>query len=513
MSKARRAGLEEPLSLPSRARTPSGVEFNPQLDHWMYRDVTEVVSLRFSSLHLSKGLEFSAKCVLLWYAERMAAGHLKLMFMQLYKFSSHIRQGQDDEVAELRDIDLINFRESLNSRNIWWFGQLSTLLRRWHELGYVGVSEKAYLLLKQLRTPGIQKGLAVLTHDPLYGPFTDIELESLQRALDLAYQSDQISREGYVLAYLFILLGQRPVQHAALKVRDVYVVKPKEGELVYLVKMPRAKQRLQCVRSSFKDRLVIPQIGRLLLEHANCVRRSFKDVLEDPSEAPLFPASSRPHMEPDGFHFHRTGKGITDLLQSALYPLQVRSERTGDYLRISSVRFRRTFATRAAVEGHGELVIAELLDHSDTQNVGVYIEARPEIVERIDKAIAFRLAPMAQAFSGVLIEDESRATRRGDPTSRICDPRFDPSMRPIGSCGSYGFCGFLAPVACYTCVNFEPWVDGPHQAVLEHLVNERERLSKDADARIAAVNDRTILAVAEVVRRCEAWGEGRHHGG
>jgi len=165
------------------------------------------------------------------------------------------------------------------------------------------------------------------------------------------------------------------------------------------------------------------------------------------------------------------------------------------------------------MEGHGELVIAELLDHSDTQNVGVYIEARPEIVERIDKAIAFRLAPMAQAFSGVLIENESHATRHADPTSRICDPRFDPTMRPIGSCGNYGFCGFLAPIACYTCVNFEPWVDGPHQAVLEHLVDERDRLSKDADARIAAVNDRTIIAVAEVVRRCEVWKGERGHGG
>jgi len=72
-------------------------------------------------------------------------------------------------------------------------------------------------------------------------------------------------------------------------------------------------------------------------------------------------------------------------------------------------------------------------------------------------------------------------------------------MKPMGNCGSGGPCGFMAPIACYTCKNFQAWVDGPHEAVLDYLLVERERLTAVADARIAAVNDRTILAVAEVV--------------
>lgn len=512
MNKARRTSPDVLLSLPCKVRTPSGVEFNPQRDHWMYRDISEVISLRFSKLCLSRDLEYSAKVTLVWYAERMASSHLRVMFQQLLRFALHVGTVRGGPVANFNDTDLINYRASLDAQNLWHFGQLSTLLRRWYELGCEGISNRAYIFLKQIRNPGANKGRAVLTHDPVCGPFTDMELEALQRALDHAAKRGDVSTEGYVLAYLFMLLGQRAIQHAALKVRDISVVEQKSGVPVYLLKMPRAKQHGSLIRSAFKNRVVIPQIGSVLVEHANGVRKSFEGVLKDPSEAPLFPATSRPHVEPDSFQFHRTAKDINALLQSTLDPLKVRSERTGEYLRISSVRFRRTFATRAAIEGHGELVIAELLDHSDTQNVGVYIEARPEIVERIDRAIAFRLAPMAQAFSGVLIEDESQATRYADPASRICDPRFDPSMRAIGNCGSYGFCGSLAPIACYTCVNFEPWVDGPHQAVLDHLVDERERLSKDADVRIASVNDRTILAVAEVVRRCEGWKQERGHG-
>lgn len=189
-------------------------------------------------------------------------------------------------------------------------------------------------------------------------------------------------------------------------------------------------------------------------------------------------------------------------LEETLAKLNVASERSGKPLHITATRFRRTLGTRAATEGHGELIIAELLDHSDTQNVGVYIEATPAIIERIDRAVALQLAPLAQAFAGILIEDESQAIRAGDPASRICDPRFDASMKPIGNCGKHGFCGSLAPIACYTCSNFQPWLDGPHDAVLSLLISERERLLARTDARIASVNDRTILAVAEVVRRC-----------
>jgi hypothetical protein len=72
----------------------------------------------------------------------------------------------------------------------------------------------------------------------------------------------------------------------------------------------------------------------------------------------------------------------------------------------------------------------------------------------------------------------------------------------MGECGKHGFCGFAAPVACYTCKSFEAWLDGPHEAVLNYLIARREQLLQTSDKRMASVNDRTILAVAAVVQRC-----------
>lgn len=489
--------------LPTVVKTRAGVEFNPNDNRWSYRDSVASVSLDFTCLRGAPNLVASLKMALVWYAENKSSHHLTNMFMRFEHFlrTTYARTGSLPLGVTFND--LLNYRASLAKNRTWYLGSLSGLLQKWNELSIPGVTDDAVALLKQLRIKGNQKGEAVLTMDPEHGSFTDIEVQALHTALDTAYQAGEIALDDCVLVLLFLALGQRAIQYAALKVCDVQPDKAKDGTPIYILRVPRAKQRGQMLRADFKHRVLIPQIGEKLVRHANEVREVFSKILTDPKQAPLFPAKESRKNEPRGFEHHRTARSLTQTLEQTLHRLGVISERTGQPLHITATRFRRTIGTRAAVEGHGELVIAELLDHNDTQNVGVYVEAVPQIVERIDRAMAMHLAPLAQAFAGVVISDESEATRAGDPSSRICDPRFDPTMKPIANCGQHGFCGYLAPIACYTCRRFEPWLDGPHEAVLDHLITERERLMAGSDARISSINDRTILAVAEVVRRCQ----------
>lgn len=491
--------------LPALARTRSGVVFDPRADRWIYRDATIFINLNFAGWPTVDAFVMSAKLTCLWYAEHMSPSHLKNMHERLRHYLRTVCGERDGLLAGVTGVELLNYRSTLTSRTSWYLGSLSGFFQKWHELGYGGVSDDAIALLRQLRIRGNRKGEAVLTQDPVKGPFTDIEVESLRAALDRAYAANDVDREKYVLAYLYMLLGQRSVQYAALKVCDVGVARAADGTSVYTLRVPRAKQRDQLSRSEFRDRVLVPQIGQLLSEYCDDVKARFRGLLPDPTDAPLFPTRRRRfEKEPKGFEYHRTSQALRDFLTTTLSQLQVMSERTGQSMHVNALRFRRTVATRAIIEGHGPLFVAEMLDHDDTQNVGVYIEARPEIIDRIDRAVAMRLAPLAQAFAGVLIDDESRATRAGDPSSRICNPGWDGSMRPVGSCGKHGFCDFLAPIACYGCPNFQPWLDGPHEAVLQHLISERERLVKQSDLRIASINDRTILAVAEVIKLCEA---------
>jgi integrase len=490
--------------LPEQVRTRDGAVFDPRLSRWVYRDGVFDASLNFDSLKvLSETLVHSLKSTLVWYAENRSARYVANLFTLAEHFARFLGSTTDAPVPSISSAELINYRSALgaDSRQ-WYLAHLAGLLKKWHALGFVGVTDDANLFLNQVRLKGNRTGAAVLTMDSHDGPYTDIELNGIQAALNEAYAAGNVDLESYLLAWLFMLLGQRPVQYTALKVCDVGVGRTPEGDAVYSLRVPRAKQRQARLRSQFKERILIASIGELLVEYAGQIRSQFVGRLADPSQAPLFPARSvcqRSH----GFEYHVTAEYLSKRVRKALYKLDVRSERTGERVHITPLRFRRTVGTRAAEEGFGELIIAELLDHTDTRNVGVYVQATPVIVERIDRAIAMQMAPLAQAFAGVLIRDESQATRGNDPSSRIVDLRIDRSVRPMGSCGQHDFCGLAAPIACYTCKNFQPWLDGPHEAVLGHLLAKREQLLTTTDARIASVNDRTILAVAEVIRRCD----------
>lgn len=485
-------------------RTRGGALFDPNHERWVIREGHVAASInfaKFSNLATSKFLE-GLKKTLIWYAENKSLRHADNMFKRAEHLIRHINEGGQNPIFQVTSVDLINYQSAQPENQKWYLGALAGFLKKWHALGHPGVTPEAVKLLNELRLKGNKKGEAVLTLDPYDGPFTDIELESLQGALNQAYSCNWIAEDEYLLAWLFMLLGQRPAQYALLKVCDVLAPTIKDGSHIYILRIPRVKQR-KAARLEFKERLITPQIGKLLYEYALKVKTSFEGLLDDPSQAPLFPQTINSN-QPEGMEFHQTSTLLAGKLTRILNGLEVYSERTGDLIHITATRFRRTIGTRAAQEGHGELIIAELLDHTDTQNVGVYVHATPEIVERIDRSVAMALAPLAQAFAGVIIGDESNAARGNDPSSRVFDPRIDKSCKPMGNCGSHNFCGFSAPIACYTCQSFQAWLDGPHEAVLSHLLAERERKLSVTDIRIASVNDRTILAVAEVVRKCHA---------
>lgn len=479
-------------------RTRNGGIFNPDDDLWAYRDNAINVSLNFESFNCDGRFRESAKSVFVWYAENKSGSHLKNLFERL----QHFLRAFSDPISRIDSAMLLSYRSSLTKERAWYFGTLSGLLLKWHALGYQGVASDVVPLLKTTRKVGNQKGAAVLTLDSKNGPLTDIEALSVGAALDAAREDRLIEESEYLLAQLFVLLGQRPIQYAALKVSDLRMITAPDGATSYLLRIPRAKQQDSPLRHAFKERLLSPRIGEPLFRHCAQLRLEWAHKLKDVDEIPMFPSREHRKEPPHGFRFHRTSYSIANTFIRIMNNLSVVSERTGSALHITPTRFRRTVGTRAAIEGHGELVIAELLDHNDTQNVGVYTQAVPQIIERIDRAVAMHLAPLAQAFAGVLIDDESKAHRGSDPASRICGPHIDPTMMPMGSCGKHGFCGLMAPIACYTCRSFQPWRDGPHDVVLQYLLDERERFAGQTDARIASANDRTILAVAQVVRLC-----------
>jgi integrase len=414
-------------------------------------------------------------------------------------------------VSEFSVDALISFRSQLEPNEEHRLAKIRMLLRNWYNWGYPALDGEVIPLMSGWRLKGIEKGVPVKRIDPREGPLTEIEVSSLVDAVMHAYISGGISLSDYALSAVLIYTGRRPIQITSLKIKDI-CTKQSGGVDEYWINFPRAKQHFSKWRTQFNSFPIIADLSSLLLLQAKLVVEKVEEIVGSQvshglrQELPLFPdydaiiackeSITMTVAATDELHAER---GLCNQVMRRLEKtLNVYSERTGERLNLTTRRFRYTLGSNIAREGKGELIIAEALDHSDTQNVGVYVKNLPDVVERIDKAVALQLAPLAQAFQGVLVESEKDAIRGEDKRSRIGNGEVD-----VGNCGSYGFCGAMAPIACYTCKHFQPWVDGPHEIILEELIEKRDEvLSTTKDLKIASSNDRLILAVAQVIRRC-----------
>lgn len=486
--------------LPLNARTRTGIAFSPRDEIWKFRDGVTKVHINFECLIplVSSQLLSSFKLTLIWLFQNRAPSTCTNAFWTFLHFLRALPT-TPKPLAEVSSMDIINYRAQLSGSQINRLRTLSGLLRQWHSMKLAGIKDDVTSLLGSLRLKAHPNGEAVRTMCPIAGPLSQIEDESLQDALNAAYSNGTLRDDEFFATWITRALGHRPCQSAALKVCDLVVVVHEDQSVEYTIRIPRAKQRDRIhPRESFKVRPLISQIGEPLNDYLQRVQEKFFTALDDPSKAPMFPRSD-PHGSP-GYEYHRTGHEMSRLIVKSINKLHAWSERTGARLHVFPTRLRRTVGTRAAQEGHGELVIAEILDHSNIASAAYYVEAVPEIAARIDAAVAKSLGPVARAFQG--ISPDCVASEGNPMHGQIIDLRLDQTGASMGGCHGNENCSFAAPVACYTCRSFKPWIDGPHLAVLEHLLRQRERQLALGDQRIASVNDRSILAVAEVISLC-----------
>ena len=125
------------------------------------------------------------------------------------------------------------------------------------------------------------------------------------------------------------------------------------------------------------------------------------------------------------------------------------------------------------------------------------------MVTRLDRHLAMELAPLARAFSGMVVSTELEAYRGQDPSSRIFDRSLINGADLLGYCGQTGRCELSVPFACYPCRHFQPWADGPHEMFLDKLISERdEKIMQGYSSNIYGNRDRIIYAVSEVIQLC-----------
>lgn len=514
MSDFNSSGIGDDRSYPSVAR--DGTRYQSRAGYWF--DLEEPIwSLdKNDKIYISKVYEYLPKesrygfvASLAHYATTMSAAHARNIFECFYLFLQKTLPTKIDPAS------LINWRSTLTRETEWKLGTIRGFIFKWYDLGHPGIDEDVIDLLKSWTLKGNIKGDAVKRLDPAEGPLTDNELTAFNEGAVRAFEQDRITLDELAICLLISHTGRRPKQIAHIKNCDLDGSKVnKKGEPLFLIHIPRAKQRGEVFRDSFKTFATTHELWTVLRAQKKnsiaSVERVLGYELQDTDRAalPLLPdlkafkgiasaAELRALLTADSLHL--PSAHVTAVLKNVVEIGGIFSERTGELLDLVATRFRYTKGTRAAREGFGLMVIAELLDHTDIQNVSVYTENLPEHAHALNVAMTVQLTPYAQAFQGDLVDREVDAKRGNDLSSRI---KF--KGQSMATCGQYGYCGANAPIPCYTCNHFQPWLDGPHEAVLADLIAERDRVQKiSGDSTMAAVNDRTILAVMDVLKRCE----------
>ncbi|MBA4784384.1 MAG: site-specific integrase [Rhizobiales bacterium] len=488
------AGAQDLPPLPEAVQTHDGIVFDPRLDQWPLAALTGGHIFKFHELTcLSAEIVHRLKWLMVVKLQERSFAHAVNLFNNFTWFYRSVVCDADSHCARIELSHILTYKTLLHDSTEWKLGVLRIVLIDMSRLGFGIASDEVLEYLHNSTIRGNIKGTSVRTRDPKGGAFSDTELLTIQSALNNAYAQGKIGLTAFAIVWLLLAYGCRPIQISAMKEKDLLVSENSDGK-TYALKIPRAKQNGRCHRDCFNTRFCSKQIGALLERVIESNARLRAKFHLEQGEAPLFMGLKRLGLP--GLAYHRTSRSIGIAVDVAIDRISG--------LKGNTKRFRMTLAQRAVDDGKDKYTVAELLDHSDTQNVGVYFEASPAMVLRLDRHMAMEMAPLAHAFAGVVVETEKEARRGGDRASRIYDRALNDNVAAaLGTCGQMSFCGLFAPYACYTCRHFQPWVDGPHEEFMAALIDDRNRMEAEGlSHKIFTIKDRTILAAAEVIQLC-----------
>ena len=482
------------------AESRAAAAFDPGADTWTIVLTKGVTCVSFTPIrtHWGETHADNAKRAASAYLETHAPDTVANAVGFLGRMARHVPLR-----GSISAVTLMDYRSRLSAEQLHYLGHIASFLKFWHARGYPGVDASVLEFFRRVRIPGNIKGTAVRTHDPVTGPFTDPELQAIVLAAREAHRRGLLSRQDYAVLLTLTATGARSGQVSMLVCGDL--IPAVHGSSTARLRVPSLKKRTR--ERLTRERVIPAELAVVLGELIGQRRLDGRFDGVAPNRRPIFAKASESFESLERAHIG--SDGVAYAVKRVQKALRLRSARTGVAMDLSPRRFRRTLGTRAADAGHSPFVIADLLDHSDLQHVGVYVQAGGSIQDRIDAALDDRAEPLVGLFTGAVVAGEAQSGVADAASRRVGAA----AGRAVGTCAGPLGCNRVAPLACYTCAAFRPWLDAPHGSLLRSLTEERESLIADGIApQVAGANDATIMAVEEVAARCRALRAGHAHG-
>ena len=475
-------------ALPGQVRTRDGQAVRPADDVWIFRkraDGGGKLRLNWLTLRgLTPRMIFLSKLILAGRISGFAPISVRNDFETLRRLAQWYPSITGSNPLDL-DWSLIN----LGLAERWLEHGMSTgnrgndfaRLRDLYRYGAVALQHEDFsmetlLALETVRAAGNLKGNAVRAGDPQAGHLTPPELEFVLAAL--GEERGETTHRATV--WLSLETGRNSMQYSLLTNRDLLRASVADGgqpEYLYQVRFRRIKKRT--VQDETMTLPISTELGDLLWS----LRRG---AAEDRLLWWLGEGN------PEG--------AISRLMGHWAAAAALVSPRTGQTLNLNARRFRVTMLTNAADEGASAEHLAMLADHSDLQNIQVYLDRSPLFLLRIRDKVDAIYDPMVRRFQGSFTT-ESAAARKHLPII----PGFAPQLPllnvgGIGACGRSDLCRLAPPLTCYTCPHFIAFRDGPHEEVAAALEVSMTGMNERVGLQVA----NALAAVREVVARVEA---------
>jgi integrase len=398
-------------------------------------------------------------------------------------------------------------------------GKLSQFydLSRWYLWGAENLPECGFnpefaLFLSRLQIPGDVKGEAVRSRDPEEGPLHfELEEPLIRKAL-LADTSEEFDHLQQRLAVaLSLAFGRNPLNFVRLREVDFFNLTMgfPNAEEVWQLNIPRIKKR-SAPRELFRTETCDDRLAQLIKELITTNQRysTFLEGAQMPR--PLFLrkryAQRLVGTDSQEYAFHISVEEFRKLIQDWTKRMRLVSPITGTRLHLTPRRLRYTFACNMARQGVSRAALAEMLDHTDTQNVGVYYDLFDELVGMLDKALAMKIGGVLGWFKGHVIDEDSEVDLVDVNEKHLVFVSEENPLEQveIGVCGEAKLCHLDPPYSCYLCPKFHPYRHASHEKVLEILLSERKiRFEKYENSRLGVQLDDVIYAVAQAVAVCK----------
>lgn len=329
------------------------------------------------------------------------------------------------------------------------------------------------------------KGIDVLIPMKDRGPLTVKENRLFNKRIkEIDYKSlPFVTLQGFVSLRIAQMLGARDIQ-----VRNLLVKNFQENNGIYSINMPRAKQRGQRKKRKSKARFITKELG----EQIEYLISSMKKYTEnDISSYPLLSTFE------SGSNVRITDKKLSeDAFRRRIVSI---CQHLNLGFKVTNRRLRKTACSTLIAMGVPLKVVAEIMDHSDLQQLQVYFRQTHEIAAKINHVFLEEFNDVLDAFKGKIISKGEESY----PGQQIFAETINSKLYEIGSCGSGNLCNLNPPISCYGCSAAELFEDADHKKVLESFTQQAKDIFGESHI-VKLLEDDNYLALSAVINVIES---------